>query len=276
MMTITDLYRAMQTDGRLQKSWEKNQPRVDRAFEAPLIARTPREVATAALLVIKLHCLPDRHDYLDVRHDDDLLTFARSQGAGGTRLANIISGKTKADETAHAAAVHTASYYRDRSAANELVRAPWLEAALCKLTNADPSQIISPALRPTYSERKARAVIKLAALLCEGGSQAGSGEAFRTRLRSIEGLGPERADAVGVFAFHQPWPITDSYLWRLLARHGVIDEEVGSIKSYDGRQKAFASHWQDLQQATGTDANQLAATLYLWADEAERYGFTYS
>jgi hypothetical protein len=59
MMTITDLYRAMLADDRLQKFWEQNQPRIDRAFDSPLIARTPREFATAALLIMKLHCLPD-------------------------------------------------------------------------------------------------------------------------------------------------------------------------------------------------------------------------
>lgn len=177
---------------------------------------------------------------------------------------------------AQAAAIHTLNYYKDRSASNELVRAPWSEAALDQLANANPTELINPALKPTYSDRKARAVVQLAGLLCCRPAEAGEGEDLRTQLRSISGLGPERADAVGVFAFHQSWPITDSYLWRLLIRHGVIDHKVGSIKSYDSRWKAFAAHWQDLQQATEADANQLAATLYLWADEAERFGFMYA
>ena len=37
-MKITDLYRSLRDDSRLQKNWERNQPRIDRAFESPLIA----------------------------------------------------------------------------------------------------------------------------------------------------------------------------------------------------------------------------------------------
>jgi hypothetical protein len=64
-------------------------------------------------------------------------------------------------------------------------------------------------------------------------------------------------------------------LWRFLERHGVIDSKAGVVKSYDGRRKAFERHWQELLVGTQTAPNQLAATLYLWADEAERFGYSY-
>ena len=94
-------------------------------------------------------------------------------------------------------------------------------------------------------------------------------------LRRIAGLGPERADAVGVFAFRMPWPIVDEYLWRLLGRHGLLSDDESSIRTYDRRRRAFEKHWRLLVSEQVDDANQVAATLYLWACEAERFGFTY-
>ena len=44
MPKIVQFYQALKNDNRLQKNWEKNQSRIDRAFEAPMIARTVRNV----------------------------------------------------------------------------------------------------------------------------------------------------------------------------------------------------------------------------------------
>jgi hypothetical protein len=200
-MTITQLYIAMRADGRLQQHWEQNQLRIDRAFESPLIAHTPREVATAALLIIKMYCLSDVSGYLDVVADNDLEAFARRQGSGGARLANVMSGQVDADRAAKAAAIHTMRYYHNRGSSNPLVKAPWTDAALHKLAGSTPSELLNSALRPPWSERNVQAVIDIANLLAKDAHGTGD---LRGRLRSIKGLGPERADAVGVFAFHQP------------------------------------------------------------------------
>jgi len=275
-MKITDLYRSLRDDSRLQKNWEQNQPRIDRAFEGPLIARTPREVATAALLSIKMRYLADGDGFFEASADAELISFARTQGAGGARLANVIEGKTFSDQFARTAALHAITFYYDRSAPNPLVRALWPNPALEALSQADPAGLINRALRPTWAERKARAVIAIADLLCTMDIDNTSDERLRETLRSLPGLGPERADAVGVFAFHRPWPILDNYLWKLLARHGVLDEHEAGIKSYDGRRKMFGPLWKALVEEMPENLNEIAATLYLWADEAERFGFTYS
>jgi len=52
MASLVAVYQALRADPRLQKNWEENQPRLDRCLEAPLIARTSREIATAALLAV--------------------------------------------------------------------------------------------------------------------------------------------------------------------------------------------------------------------------------
>lgn len=268
---IIELYQALEQDDRLQKNWERNQPRVDRALESPLIARTPREVATAALLVMKLKSEPDAEVFIDANIDEGLITFARSQGAGGARLANVIEGKKEADRIAVVAAVCSLRFYRDRSADNPLVRLGWSQNALERLSASESIDIINPALKPTWAKRKAHAVKALAALLIE--PDAGSNPDLRKRLRSLPGLGPERADAVGVFAFKKGWPIVDEYLWRLMARHSLLDPDEEGIRGYDRRGSVFKPYWEHLLAARTESPGEIAATLYLWADEAERFGY---
>jgi len=273
MSNISKLYKALEQDKRLQKNWEQNQPRIDRALEGPLIARTPREVATAALLVMKLNFEEKAKLFLDVSSDSNLIEFARTQGAGGTRLANIIEGKNYADQIAKSAAIHCLRFYRNRSSENGLVRLHWSQNGLKNLASANTVQVINPAIKPTWALRKAISVKTLAVILAE--PDAGASPFLRQRLRSLPGLGPERADAVGVFAFKQGWPICDEYLWRLMSRHSLVNDYEKSIQGYDKRRAAFESHWQQLLSSESTEPCELAATLYLWADEAERFGFTY-
>jgi hypothetical protein len=275
-MTIVDLYRALAADPRLQKDWEANQPRVDRAFEAPLIARTPREVATAALLWIKLRFEPTAAEFNDVLLDEQLLVFARSQGPGGARLANVITNHTTASRTARAAAIHALAFYRCRSQASPLVRLAWSRDTIKAVAYASPDQLIDPALRPTWADRKAKAVACIASMLQHGARCDGSDKELRENLRSVPGLGPERADAVGVFAFRRPWPIVDHYLWSGLADHRVIGPTDARLASNDARCCAFAPYWAQLAAAFPEDLNNLAATLYLWSDEAARFGYRYT
>jgi len=275
MATIIDLYLAMKNDSGLQKNWEKNQPRIDRAFESPLIARTPREVATAALLVIKLKYEPAAADFTQVTPDDNLISFAKTQGMGGKRLANVIEGKTRGDDIAKVAAIHSLRFYQDRSTASHLIRMPWSREALEAIACTKPEELINPALKPTWALRKATSVSQLASFLTTN-SEKMPDNLLRSKLRSIPGLGPERADAVGVFAFYKPWPIVDQYLWSLLFSHGLIKVEQEKLKGYDQRREAFEPYWKELITAEIDEPNEIAATLYLWADEAARFGYHYS
>lgn len=274
-MNVVELYSALRNDPRLQKDWEQNQPRVDRAFEAPLIARTPREVATSALLVVKLSFEPAASAYLRPEVDLALVEFGRSQGAGGARLANIIQRKRPADQVALAASIHSLRFYHERATASPLIRLPWSESAYRAIADAQPDQLINPALRPTSAHRKAIGIAALARLLADPNTIKRSDEQLRADLRQVPSLGPERADAVGVFAFRRPWPIVDQYMWSLLSAHRVITESDAHIGAYDSRRNAFTPHWQALSAAFPDNLNELAATLYLWADEAGRFGYTY-
>ncbi|MFH1619892.1 MAG: hypothetical protein ABIG11_08305 [bacterium] len=271
---IEDLYKALRDDPRLQKNWERNQPRIDRALEAILIVRTPREAATACLLACKLRFEPAAAACRLPALDNELISWARTQKQGGARLANIVEGKTPADEEARTAAACALMYYRNRAEGNDLVRLPWTHAGLTRLGAAAPDSVINPALKPTQAARAAEGLPRLAALI--NSPPAVEGDALRARLRDIPGLGPERADAVGCFAFRRSWPIVDEYLWQFLLRHQIIGPEAAKVSGYDCRRKLFEPHWQRLLAAGLGDPTELAATLYLWADEAQRYGFSYN
>lgn len=272
MQSIVDLYLALKQDPRLQKNWEANQPRVDRALESPLIARTPREVATAALLVMKIRCEPAAATCPVDPPGGDLIAFARTQGPGGSRLAKVIEAAK--DDLAVVAASAALMYYRDRSASNPLVKTPWSAEGLKSLAQASPSNLINQLLRPTWAERKAVAASSIAGLILQD-THMWSDQQVCNALTAIPGLGPERADAVAVFAFHRAWPIVDEYLWRLLDCHGLLDETETSANRYDCRRSLFEPAWKDLIQSVPEEPNKIAATLYLWADEASRFGFRY-
>ncbi|MFH1619886.1 MAG: hypothetical protein ABIG11_08275 [bacterium] len=106
---IEKLYKALRDDPRLQKDWERNQPRIDRALEAILIVRTPREVATACLLACKLRFEPAAAACRPPAFDNGLISWARTQKQGGARLANIVEEKTPADQEARTAVDNSTS-----------------------------------------------------------------------------------------------------------------------------------------------------------------------
>ena len=274
-MDIVKLYGALRDDPRLQKSWEALQPRFDRAFEVPLIGRMPREMTTAAVLAIKLKFEPAAAKYIHSIDDRDLVGFTRGQGAGGSRLAKILTGKTPADRLARAAARHALDFYRCRTRISGLIQLAWSKVALRAIADCPSDQLFNPAFRPTWSVRKANAISQLAWLLLNPATPIDDFNVMQFALQDIPRMVPERADAVAMFAFRRPWPIVDENLWRLLTAHRVITEEQTRLQTYETRRRAFALHWNFLTASSYTDGNELAATLYLWSHEAMRHGYRY-
>ncbi len=54
-------------------------------------------------------------------------------------------------------------------------------------------------------------------------------DTLRSKLLSINGIGPETADSILLYAGNKPTFVVDTYTKRILSRHGLIPEEV----SYD-------------------------------------------
>jgi endonuclease-3 related protein len=95
-------------------------------------------------------------------------------------------------------------------------------------------------IRPAgYFNVKARRLKSFVAYLKEdyGGSMkrmAGRGLAeVRHDLLSVNGIGPETADSIILYALHKPVFVIDAYTKRVLSRHGMIDgnEDYEQVRS---------------------------------------------
>ena len=60
---------------------------------------------------------------------------------------------------------------------------------------------------------------------------------LRKKLLSINGIGPETADSILLYALGKPVFVIDTYTKRVLSRHGIMNHE----KSYDEFQELFYS-----------------------------------
>lgn len=63
-------------------------------------------------------------------------------------------------------------------------------------------------------------------------------ETLREGLLSVKGVGPETADSILLYAVGRPIFVIDAYTYRILRRHGEIDEPV----TYDELQALFMDH----------------------------------
>jgi endonuclease-3 related protein len=61
---------------------------------------------------------------------------------------------------------------------------------------------------------------------------------LRRELLSVNGVGPETADSILLYAFHRPIFVVDTYTYRVTSRHGLIEDEV----NYQALQDMFMQH----------------------------------
>jgi endonuclease-3 related protein len=61
---------------------------------------------------------------------------------------------------------------------------------------------------------------------------------MREMLLSVNGVGPETADSILLYAAHRPVFVVDAYTRRILARHGFVHNRSG----YDDVQRIFQDH----------------------------------
>jgi endonuclease III related protein len=64
---------------------------------------------------------------------------------------------------------------------------------------------------------------------------------LREGLLSVKGIGPETADSILLYAAHRPVFVVDAYTFRILVRHGMVDESAG----YEALQSLFMDHLPD-------------------------------
>lgn len=61
---------------------------------------------------------------------------------------------------------------------------------------------------------------------------------LRNELLAVNGVGPETADSILLYAFRKPIFVVDTYTYRVMSRHGLTEEEV----SYQALQDFFMQH----------------------------------
>jgi endonuclease-3 related protein len=61
---------------------------------------------------------------------------------------------------------------------------------------------------------------------------------LRERLLSVSGVGRETCDSIILYALHKPTFVVDAYTYRILLRHGIIDESA----DYDEIKETFESN----------------------------------
>lgn len=105
-----------------------------------------------------------------------------------------------------------------------------------------PRSRLEELLRPSgYFRQKAARVERFLHLIRDeyGGSPARLFaqplEVLRPRLLAVNGIGPETADSIGLYAAGHPIFVVDAYTRRLLLRHGLMDGR----PSYDAMQAFF-------------------------------------
>jgi endonuclease-3 related protein len=109
--------------------------------------------------------------------------------------------------------------------------------ALYQIPPAELAELIRPA---GYYQLKTKRLRNLLRLIVEqyGGSleaMFGTGLAsLRDQLLAINGIGPETADAILLYAGDQPTFVVDTYSHRIMARHGWLDYDASyaDIKDY--------------------------------------------
>jgi endonuclease III related protein len=113
--------------------------------------------------------------------------------------------------------------------------------ALHELPEAELAQLIRPA---GYYNLKARRLKNFLDFLAghHGNSMArlaaGDLESLRPALLSIKGVGPETADSILLYALAKPTFVVDAYTFRILSRHGLINEGC----TYEELRQLFMEH----------------------------------
>ena len=123
-----------------------------------------------------------------------------------------------------------------------------------------PAEKLAQLIRPAgYFNMKARRLHNFVTVLMEqhGGSlkqmMTGSTQIVRTRLLAINGIGPETADSMLLYAGKHPSFVIDAYTKRIFSRHNWCDEQVdydtlqqlcqSSLSQHKDREQL--DYWQD-------------------------------
>ena len=116
--------------------------------------------------------------------------------------------------------------------------------SLDKLHNISIEELAESIKPAGYFNLKTRRLKNLIGMVAEahGGDLGAMGQIETAQLRqellAVNGVGPETADSILLYAFHRPIFVVDTYTYRVTSRHGLIEEEV----NYQALQDLFMEH----------------------------------
>ena len=84
---------------------------------------------------------------------------------------------------------------------------------------------------------------------------------LREELLSLNGVGPETADSILLYAGNHPVFVVDAYTRRILDRHGILPEKTGYEQIRELFQRALAPAARDQEQTPVTTAPRLESGL---------------
>lgn len=283
-IAVPALFAALQRFPGLQrKECEYNQSGADRGMEAVLIQRSTRELATYALVRLRLEAMPELRT---TSSDADwtpsevqgLLCWAQTQGAGGTMLAKTVT-EEREQPTLNCrvlAALATLRFYHRREDQNPIVKVPWSEDGFERLAALDVNGLLEYPAQGTFWKRKFQTVQRLVAHVRGKDSlRVLDDEAVVQSLRSIPGVGEQTASMVALFWLGRAVPIIDTYLLRLLSDHHLLPTPFPMSSSNHThlrrhlRQGAFAIEARHPEWP----AARVLSCLYLWACEIGRFRY---
>lgn len=112
---------------------------------------------------------------------------------------------------------------------------------LYKLSSKRLASLIKPAGYYNIKAKRLKNFLRFLSVNYEGKIGKMSKEktqALRSRLLAVNGIGPETADSILLYALGKKIFVIDAYTKRILTRHGLIGEDAG----YDEAQSLFMRH----------------------------------
>lgn len=110
--------------------------------------------------------------------------------------------------------------------------------ALHKISNEELASMIRPAGYYNIKAKRLKSFISFLVEQYDGSMKRMSGEKLeniRPRLLSVNGIGPETADSIILYALGKPVFVIDAYTKRILSRHNIREHDA----SYDMFQQLF-------------------------------------
>lgn len=282
-LDLVKLFAALERFPGLQrKEWQLYQTGVDRGLEAVLIQRCTRELATYALVLLRLEVMPELCAVCNtvdqpLSEMQSLLRWARTQGAGGSILANVVEreGSYTPPSRRVLAALASLRFYHCRDDQNSLVKSPWTEQGFARLAALDVCTLLTYPTHGAFWRKKFDTVKRLVTYIRGEDFSAMDDDSVARSLQSIPGVGEQTASMVALFWLGRPVPIIDMYLLRLLHDHHLLPVSSSmTVEDKANLRRHILQGARDIEASRPEwSAARVLSCLYLWACEIGRFRY---